>query len=105
MTKQDWETARELKKRLAKVVALADLKVFGSRARENSDDDSDLDVFVEVEQLDRQIKKAIRDVVWEVGFERSIYISPLIFTREEVERTPLRSSAIVRNIAAEGITI
>ena len=105
MTDRDREIARDLKKRLSVVVPLVDFRVFGSRAREDADPYSDLDVFIEVENLDRQLRNEIRNIVWEVGFENSIYISPLIFTRHEIEDSPLRASPIVRNICEEGIKV
>lgn len=105
MIQRDYEIAKELKERLSKVIQLIDFKGFGSRARGDADEYSDMDVFIEVENLDDQLKKIIRNIVWEVGFENSIYISPLIFTRYEIEDSPLRASPIVRGINEEGIRI
>ncbi len=105
MTEKDTQVARQLKRRLAEVVNLIDFKVFGSRARGNADEYSDMDVFIEIEELDKKTKEEIRHVAWEVGFENSIHISPLLFTRYELEDTPIRSSPIVINIAEEGIRI
>ncbi|GAB61213.1 MAG: nucleotidyltransferase domain-containing protein [Candidatus Jettenia sp.] len=96
MIQRDYEIAKELKERLSKVIQLIDFRVFGSRARGNADEYSD---------MDDQLKKIIRNIVWEVGFENSIYISPLIFTRYEIEDSPLRASPIVRGINEEGIRI
>lgn len=105
MTKKDYLIAKELKERLASEVDLVDFKVFGSRARADYDEFSDMDVFIEVESLDRKLKKKIREIVWEVGFENSIFISPLIFTRYEIEDSPLRASPIVKNINKEGVKV
>lgn len=105
MTKKDLDIARELKQRLSEVVRLIDFKVFGSRARGDADEYSDMDVFLEVEAVDRDIVDRIRDIAWEVGFEHLIHISPVIFTRHDIEDTPLRSSPIVRNIASEGVAV
>ncbi|MBI5043951.1 MAG: nucleotidyltransferase domain-containing protein [Nitrospirae bacterium] len=102
---KDYEIAKELKKRLSEVVNLIDFRIFGSRARGEADEYSDMDVFIEVEYLDKQLKEKIRNITWEVGFENSIYISPLIFTRYEIEDSPLRASPIVKNIAEEGVKV
>ncbi|MEK6552961.1 MAG: nucleotidyltransferase domain-containing protein [Bacteroidota bacterium] len=101
----DYQIARELKEKLSSIVRLIDFRVFGSRAREDADDYSDMDVFIEVEYLDMQLKKKMRDLIWEVGFENSVYISPLIFTRYEIEDSPLRVSSIVKNINEEGVKV
>lgn len=105
MTKRDKHIAVELKKRLSKIVDLVDFRVFGSRARGDSDEYSDMDVFIEVESLDRKLKNEIRHIAWEVGFKNDIVISPLIFTRYEIEDSPLRVSPIVVNITEEGVRV
>ena len=106
MNHYDLQTARTLKERITAVTPLIDFKVFGSRARGDADEDSDLDVFIEVEALDRDLKEKIVDIVWEVGFQNNfIHISPLIFTRHEIEESPLRISSIVKAIVEEGIRI
>ncbi|MBI5892139.1 MAG: nucleotidyltransferase domain-containing protein [Deltaproteobacteria bacterium] len=105
MKPKDFEIARKLKEKLSEVVPLIDFKVFGSRARGDYDEYSDMDVFLEVESLNISLKKTIREIVWEIGFENSIYISPLIFTRYELEESPLRASPIVKNINEEGVKV
>jgi uncharacterized protein len=105
MKTKDYEIARELKERLAEVIQLIDFRVFGSRACGVEDEYSDMDVFIEIESLNKELKKQIREIIWEVGFKNSIYISPLIFTRYEIEESPLRASPIVQNIYEDGIKV
>lgn len=105
MTTKDYEIAKRLKERLSEVVDLIDFRVFGSRVRDDADEYSDMDVFIEVESMDKAIEDKISDIVWEVGFENSIYISPLVFTRYEIEESPLRVSPIVKNIEEEGVRV
>jgi predicted nucleotidyltransferase len=105
MKDKDRGVALELKNRLAGLVKLVDFSVFGSRARGDAGEDSDMDVFIEVENLDKDMKRRVQDAAWEVGFENFIVISPLIFTRDELENSPLRSSPIVRVIKEEGAQI
>ena len=105
MTDNDYTIARDLKLRLASAVSLVDFRVFGSRARGEADEYSDMDVFIEVDQLDRGLKESIMDISWEVGFENFMVIAPLIFSRDELENSPLRSSPIVKAITAEGVAV
>jgi len=105
MKTRDYEIAKQLKERLSSVITLIDFRVFGSRARGDPDEYSDMDVFIEVEYLDKDLEEKISDIVWEIGFENSVYISPLIFTRYEIEDSPLRASPIVKNIREEGIHV
>jgi len=105
MKQKDYKIAEELKDRLSQVVRLVDFRVFGSRARGDMDEYSDLDVFIEVEFMDKETKNKISDIVWEVGFKHFVVISPLIFTRHEIEESPLKASPIVENIVKEGVKI
>ena len=105
MTPKDYKIAQELKARLSEAVPLIDFRVFGSRARGDGDEYSDMDVFIEVESLDRKLKDTISDIVWEVGFKHLMVITPLIFTRSEIEDSPLKASPIVKNIMEEGVVI
>ena len=105
MKQRDYKIARKLKKKLSEVVELVDFRVFGSRVRGDESEHSDMDVFLEVESLNRDTKEKISDVTWEVGFEHFMVISPLIFTRDEIEKSALKASPIVKNIFEEGIRV
>jgi predicted nucleotidyltransferase len=105
MTERDLKIAETLKQRLSEVARLLDFRVFGSRARGEADEYSDMDIFIEVESLNLQLRERIADIVWEVGLENSLVISALIYTREEVENSPLRASPIVESIMEDGIRV
>ena len=105
MKLKDYEIAKKLKDRLSEVVQLIDFRIFGSRARGEEDEYSDMDIFLEVEYLDKQLNEKIDDIAWEVGFENSIFISIIIFTRYEIEKSPLRASPLVKNINEEGVKV
>lgn len=105
MRQKDYEIVKKLKERLSRIVNLIDIRVFGSRARGEADKYSDMDVFLEVSFLNKEIRDRIFDIVWEIGFENFIVISPLIFTKAEIENSPLKSSPIVKNIMEEGVVV
>ena len=105
MNPRDYKIAREFKRRLTEVVELIDFQVYGSKARGDEDEFSDMDVFIEVASLDRQTNDLISDIAWEVGLENLIVISPLVFTEDEIENSPLRASPILINIKEEGIRL
>ena len=105
MNTKDVQIAQLFKERLSGMVQLVDFRIFGSRARDDGDEYSDMDIFVEVERLDKSLKERILDAAWEVWFSNFLVIAPLIFTRNELENTALRSSPVVKVILQEGIPV
>jgi len=100
-----YKIAQELKHKLSEDLSVVDMRIFGSCARGEDCYDSDIDVFIEVEQLTDQIKAKIREISWKIGLENEAVITSLIFSRNELEQSPMRSSPIVENIMREGISI
>lgn len=105
MNKTDLHIAQEVKNRLKKNVNLVRLKAFGSRARGDNNWDSDLDLYIEVRNIDKDIRNKISEILWEVGFEHGVVISPIVVTTAEVTETALRSSSIIKNIDKAAIQI
>lgn len=68
MNEPDRQIALEFKQRLSQVTSLLDFRVFGSRARGDAEEYSDVDVYIKVESLDRNMKDKIREIAWEIGF-------------------------------------
>jgi predicted nucleotidyltransferase len=101
----DLQTARELKKRVSKLKPLIDFRLFGSRARGDADDYSDMDIFMEFETVDRELKSKVKNAAWEMTMESGIVVTTLLFSRREIEDTPLRSSPIIRVIMEEGVPV
>ncbi len=105
MIQKDIQIAKLLKKKLSAIVNLIDFRIFGSRARGDMDEYSDMDVFIEIPYLDKDLKEQIFDISWEIGFEYSRVISVLIFTKDKFEKALKRESPIVINILHEGVAI
>ena len=84
---------------------LQSLILFGSRARGDADTESDYDVLVIVDHLDRQLRMTISRCAWEAGFEDCLLIVPVVVTKEEIEQSPFRSSLLMQAIRDEGIPL
>jgi len=105
ITENDLQTARELKKRVSKLTPLIDFRLFGSRARGDADDYSDMDIFMEFETVDRELSSRVKNAAWDITLESGIVVTTLLFSRHEIEDSPLRSSPIIRVIMEEGVHV
>lgn len=101
----DLQIAEELKNLLCKHLKVDEVRVFGSRARGDSEPDSDLDVFVVLTCGDRRQKELVRSIAWEVGLQHGIVISAIVVDNHELKETPLRSSPFVAALEREGVTV
>jgi predicted nucleotidyltransferase len=103
LSETDRQIVREFQRRLAAIVPVLDLRVFGSRARGDAAPDSDLDVFIELEESPPELRQRISEIAWEVGFERDRVISTVVTTRAELEQGAMGASPLVLNIEREGV--
>jgi predicted nucleotidyltransferase len=103
LTETDRLVVREFQRRLEALAIVLDLRVFGSRARGDAAPDSDLDVFIELEACDPELRRRISEIAWEVGFEMDRIISTVVATRAELEGGAMGANPLVLNIEREGV--
>ena len=103
LTRTDRRVAREFQQRLLMATPLIDLRVYGSRARGNAAPDSDLDIFIEVENVTAELRRRISEIAWEVGFEADRVISTIVTTRDQLEHGAMGANPLILNIEREGI--
>ena len=82
-----------------------EVRVFGSRARGDATEESDLDVLVVVDYLDHSIEKYISDCAWESGFSENIIIMPITISIDTLKNSPIRKSSFIKNVHREGICV
>jgi predicted nucleotidyltransferase len=80
----DRRVARELGRRLTTFLPAFDLRVFGSRARGVAAPDSDLDIFIEVEEITPEVRRRISDTAWQLSCEMDRVIATVVATQEQV---------------------
>ena len=77
--------------------------LFGSRARGDAQDDSDFDMCIVMDIMDKERNTAINDIAWEVAFDNGTVITTVRYTREEFETGPRSKSPLTKNILREGV--
>jgi predicted nucleotidyltransferase len=100
---RDRQIGRELQRRLARITPIRDLRVFGSRARGDAAPDSDLDVFIELEEATPELRQRISEIAWEVGFEMDRVISTVVATRDDLEHGAMGANPLLLHVEREGV--
>jgi predicted nucleotidyltransferase len=99
----DRRIAREFRRRLSAIASILDLRVFGSRARGDAAPDSDLDLFIELEEATPELRQRISEIAGEVGFEMDRVISTVVTTRDDLEHGAMGANPLVLNVEREGV--
>jgi predicted nucleotidyltransferase len=84
---------------------IIDFRLYGSKARGEKRQDSDLDVMIELPDYDRAIVEEIDDIVYRINLEHDVFISALVFGKDELEEGPMSESPIYKVIQREGIPL
>lgn len=106
MNAVDKKVLKKLKSLLKGRISLHQLILFGSRARDDADPYSDMDVVVIVGgPADESTGVLVSECAWEAGFEHGIVIVPVVFSLDEWENGPESDSLLVQAVKAEGIPL
>ena len=76
--------------------------LYGSAARGQLDDESDIDLLVVLPKIDWEMQKEIIAVCFEAELQCDRIFSAICYTTEEMEHSPLRSSPLVLAARREG---
>jgi predicted nucleotidyltransferase len=105
LSPNDARIVRRLKRRIQVIASVKHLVVYGSRARGDASEESDIDVFIELEDLTPQLRKQISDLAWEIGFDEDVVISTFVATSQAITDSALAANPILKAIRAEGIAV
>lgn len=102
--------AIEIVKLYAEALKKRDLPVrsvilFGSQARGQHDQESDIDVLVVTEKLDKRIHDTIIDEAYEISLKEEAMVIPLVCEVKEFQSPLFQTDPFYRSISREGIAI
>ncbi len=96
---------RKLKAALARDFRLVELRLFGSKARGDSDQESDIDVLVVLEDYDWEVEKAVCDLCFAINLEFHVLLSPVLYRRSEFDSDLTRITPFYQAVTREGIVV
>lgn len=102
----DKEIVERFKSLLMRKLDVYQVVIFGSRARGNPTEYSDMDVLVLLNAMNSESDiEYVSECGWEAGFEQGVVIIPIVYTKDEWEKSPERSSLLALAIEKEGMQI
>lgn len=96
---------QELKNILAKKYSLHDFRLFGSKARGDSDWQSDLDVYIVLKEVNRGTEREIYELCFEIGLDYDVVFCPVVFSEKEVTDRFTQVTPFYQVVQREGISL
>ena len=107
MTQQEVELVKKFKSLLSEQLREGfEVIVFGSRARGDADEDSDLDVLVVTQEArTKELRDFVSRCAWEAGFDSGIVISSILVSRGDWENGPQSVSLLALAVERDGVPV
>ncbi|HEX7670731.1 MAG TPA: nucleotidyltransferase domain-containing protein [Polyangiaceae bacterium] len=86
---------------------LREVRLFGSQARGEANEDSDVDVFVSVDGLTGAERSEILTLAYhaDLAGEEDVLLSPLAYSTEQADELRRRERRLLRDIDREGVAL
>jgi predicted nucleotidyltransferase len=95
--------AQQLRERFGDEVLL--VRVFGSYARGEAHADSDVDLFVVLEQFDYKRWAEVINLATDIGLPRDLLLSPTVFDRARWDLWRSHERALIADVEREGVAV
>lgn len=106
MKSLELELLRRFKALLCERLQGFEVIAFGSRARGDADEDSDLDVLVLIDEpRSDELREFVSGCAWEAGLGSGIVLATVMMTREEWNRDPQPDSLLALAVREDGVPV
>lgn len=103
LTTDECKAIESLKNMILRKYRLLDFIIFGSKAIGKDTEESDVDVMVEIEEESQNARWDIYKMAADVNIKFGCLISPILFSRREIEDGPMDESPIYKRIVKDGV--
>lgn len=91
--------------RAALADTLIEMRLFGSNARGDATEASDIDVLLVVSRIDPEVERKVSDAAFEASLEHDALIAPVLVSRARYEDKVWRISDLAVAVEREGIPL
>jgi len=96
--------AKEMKINILAKYKIYDFRIFGSMAKGHQDRDSDIDIIVVLDHVNRQIEEELFDIAYEIELKYDCLIDLIVFGKNALSGRLLYAPVYVRALE-EGVAI
>lgn len=79
--------------------------LFGSKARGDDDEESDMDLLVVLKRVSLEIRRQVRDLATEIWLENGVFLSTRVWDELYWQKIASLSTILYRNICEDGILL
>lgn len=79
------------------------IRIFGSKVKGKGDKFSDIDLFVLVNEINKETKEFISQIAFETNLKYDVVLSPIIYEEKEFYRPSVQATPFIKNVIKEGI--
>ena len=105
MTNKEKTVLSKFKELLSKRLPNYRVMLFGSRARGDAEECSDMDIIVITDSVNKEIEDYISDCAWEAGIDEGIVVCPISYSTQEWESSLIQQSHFAKSARRDGVTI
>ena len=79
-----------------------EVRLYGSAARDEMDEDSDIDIFLVLPEVSWQIEKDVIKLCFDAELKYGRVFSAVCYSIDDVRNSPLKESPLVLNVRKQG---
>ena len=105
LSKSEQDAIHELKCCISKNHRLLQMKLFGSKVRGSSDEESDIDLSIVLEEVNWRIEREMYELCFEIGLKYDLLLTPTVFSQDEMNDELIKSTPFYRVVPREGMVV